>query len=136
MGLFGGGDPFNRRPYPWGREDLALRDGVRTLVGLRNGCEAVRSGRLRMGAISGKCFAPIRYDEQECVVLLVNQSAVPVSASIYPSLLYKGEDGEVPMPLSGQYTELFTGESLKVRSVLSALVPAEGYCIYRKETSL
>ena len=40
------------------------------------------------------------------------------------------------MPLSGQYTELFTGESLKVRSVLSALVPAEGYCIYRKETNL
>ena len=113
-----------------------MRDTIRTLIGLRQGCEAIRSGRIRMGAVSGKCFALVRYRAEECVVLLVNQSAVPVSASIYPSLLYKGEDGEVPMPLSGQYTELFTGESLKVRSVLSALVPAEGYCIYRKETNL
>ena len=75
-------------------------------------------------------------EQTDCVVLLVNQSAVPVSASIYPSLLYRGEDGEVPVPLSGQYTELFTGERLRVRSVFGALVPAEGYCIYRKETNL
>ena len=136
VGLFGGGDPFNRRPYPWGREDLVMRDTVRTLIGLRQGSEAIRQGHLRMGAVSGKCFALVRYGEEECVVLLVNQSAVPVSAAIYPSLLYKGEDGEVPVPLSGQYTELFTGETLRVRSVLSALVPAEGYCIYRKETNL
>ena len=113
-----------------------MRDAVRTLIGLRRGSEAIRSGHLRMGAVSGKCFALVRYQGEECVVLLVNQSAVPVSAAIYPSLLYKGEDGDAPVPLSGQYTELFTGESLKVRSVLSALVPAEGYCIYRKETNL
>ena len=113
-----------------------MRDTVRTLIGLRRGSEALRQGCLRMGAVSGKCFAVVRYGEEECVVLLVNQSAVPVSAAIYPSLLYKGEDGETPISLSGRYTELFTGESLRVRSVLSALVPAEGYCIYRKETSL
>ncbi len=136
VGLFGGGDPFNRRPYPWGREDLVMRDVVRTLIGLRQGSDAIRQGHLRMGAVSGKCFALVRYQGEECVVLLVNQSAVPVSAAIYPSLLYKGEDGDAPVPLSGQYTELFTGESLKVRSVLSVLVPAEGYCIYRKETNL
>ena len=57
VGLFGGGDPFNRRPYPWGREDLVMRDAVRTLIGLRQGSEAIRQGHLRMGAVSGKCFA-------------------------------------------------------------------------------
>ena len=133
VGLTGGGDPFNRRPYPWGREDLVMRDTVRTLIGLRRGSEAVGCGHLRMGALSGSCFALVRYLGEECVVLLVNPSDKPVSASIYPALLYKGADGEIDVPLAGQYTELFTGEPLRVRSVFSALVPPEGYCIYRKE---
>ena len=136
VGLTGGGDPFNRRPYPWGREDFVLRDAVRTLVGLRRGSQAITAGHLRMGALSGQCFALIRYLGEECVVLLVNRSPVPVTASVYPSLLYKGEDGSVPVPLAGEYTELFTGERRRARSVFSAPVPAEGYCIFRKETSL
>jgi hypothetical protein len=96
----------------------------------------VNSGHLRMGALSGSCFALIRYLGEECVILLVNPTDRPVSASVYPALLYKGEDGETDVPLTGQYTELFTGESLRVRSVLRVLVPPEGYCIYRKESNL
>ena len=133
VGLLGAGDPFNRRPFPWGEEDMALHDRVRELVGLRNRSEALILGHIRMGALSGRCFAVIRYTETECVILLVNPGTVAASAGVYPSLLYKGPDGAAQVPMEGSYRELVTGQRVRVRGVLSALVPPESYRIFVKE---
>jgi glycosidase len=46
VGLTGFDDPDDRRPYPWGAEDLELRDWYRTLARLRASHEAVREGDL------------------------------------------------------------------------------------------
>ncbi len=40
-------DPFNRRPYPWGREDHELLDHFRRLGQLRQACEALRLGDIQ-----------------------------------------------------------------------------------------
>ena len=40
----GGKDPFNRRPYPWGKEDQKLREHFRRLGALRKAEEALRLG--------------------------------------------------------------------------------------------
>jgi len=45
-GMEGGRDPFNRRPYPWGREDKLLQDHFQTLGQLRKSFPALRMGEL------------------------------------------------------------------------------------------
>lgn len=46
VGLTGHDDPDDRRPYPWGAEDLELRDWYRRLATLRAEREALRTGEL------------------------------------------------------------------------------------------
>ncbi len=46
-GMEGGRDPFNRRPYPWGREDWDLLCHYRRLGQLRKDVEALRLGDIR-----------------------------------------------------------------------------------------
>ena len=43
-GMEGHKDPFNRRTYPWGREDLELLEHFKRLGMLRKECEALRLG--------------------------------------------------------------------------------------------
>ena len=43
-GMEGGKDPFNRRPYPWGRENQNLLEHFRSLGKLRKDNEALRLG--------------------------------------------------------------------------------------------
>ena len=46
VGLTGFDDPDDRRPYPWGAEDLELRDWYRRLAEVRAAHEALREGDL------------------------------------------------------------------------------------------
>ena len=45
-GMEGGKDPFNRRPYPWGKEDPELLAHFRNLGRLRRDCASLRLGTL------------------------------------------------------------------------------------------
>lgn len=47
VGLTGQDDPDDRRTYPWGSEDLQLRDAYRQLAHLRTSHASLRSGDLR-----------------------------------------------------------------------------------------
>ncbi|MBE6941094.1 MAG: glycoside hydrolase family 13 protein [Ruminococcaceae bacterium] len=46
-GMEGHNDPFNRRTYPWGRENRELTDWFRKLGALRNAQDALRLGDIR-----------------------------------------------------------------------------------------
>ena len=46
-GLCGGKDPWNRLPFPWGREDAALQALYRELAALRRDHPALRTGDIR-----------------------------------------------------------------------------------------
>lgn len=63
VGLNGGDDPDNRRPYPWadlgGSPDLALRDEFRRLIALRHELPVLRRGTLD---------APLHVDEHVIVL--------------------------------------------------------------------
>lgn len=52
-GLEGGRDPWNRRTYPWGRENNALLDWCRQLGQLRKHTPALRRGELVWGDCDG-----------------------------------------------------------------------------------
>ena len=46
-GMEGYKDPFNRRTYPWGKEDAILLSHFRQLGNLRKACDALRLGDIR-----------------------------------------------------------------------------------------
>ena len=46
-GMEGCKDPFNRRTYPWGREDMDLLNHFKRLGQLRKNCEALRLGDIQ-----------------------------------------------------------------------------------------
>lgn len=127
-GLLGMGDPFNRRPYPWGREDHSLLNTVKTLCRLRNELPALHNvAHFRMGALSPGIFAVLRYTEQETVLLLINRDDEARTVSFYPSLLAHGPDGLSYVPFSGEYEDVLTGERFKACGTLRVRVLAQGF---------
>lgn len=119
-------DPFNRKTYPWDHADTALIDKVRRLTTLRKSHSALRSGRLRMGAIGRDLFAVIRYDENETVLTFVNRSDDTQYAVLYPSMLFEGPDGDAPVPFAGTY-EAENGERFTANESIRVPVPPCGY---------
>ncbi|HRV73585.1 MAG TPA: glycoside hydrolase family 13 protein [Eubacteriales bacterium] len=130
-GMTGGGDPFNRRFYPWGDEDKDCLSKVKELIAIRNGSEAVRRGHMRMGALNSEVFCVIRYLERETVILLVSRSREPQRVILFPALLYEGADGSVPVEFSGSYR---VGDGkVVVDAALETTLPPLSYSVYIRE---
>ena len=71
-GMEGFEDPFNRRPYPWGGEDLSLIAWFSALGGLRRTHPALRRGDLRYVAGEGGLLAFTRSAEGETILCACN----------------------------------------------------------------
>jgi len=71
-GMEGFEDPFNRRTYPWGREDVALRGYFAALGRARKGSEALQAGELEWLRCEGRVLAFLRRAGEETVVAAVN----------------------------------------------------------------
>ncbi|OGN87910.1 MAG: hypothetical protein A2X23_12600 [Chloroflexi bacterium GWC2_73_18] len=74
VGLSGHDDPDDRRPYPWGAEDGALREHYRALAHLRADHEALREGDLRflLADDAAGTLAFGRRTEAEAAVTVLN----------------------------------------------------------------
>ena len=70
----GGKDPFNRRPYPWGREDRELVRHFQRLGRLRKDCPALRLGDIRFFRASGGQLGFRRSWEGRTVSVFCNRS--------------------------------------------------------------
>ena len=71
-GLEGAGDPFNRRTYPWGRENRELLEWFQTLGRLRKGRVSLRRGSLFWLEAQGPLLAYLREEGHEATATLVN----------------------------------------------------------------
>ncbi len=71
-GLEGFEDPFNRRTFPWGNEDLDLIDHFRALGEARGQWNALRQGDLHWLAAEGPLLAFTRTWEEETVLAAAN----------------------------------------------------------------
>ena len=82
-------DPFNRRPYPWGREDQELLEWYRSLGQLRHDHSALRAGSIRYVAGEQDLLSFLRKDEQEEVLVCFNSSDEPkkLTLDFYAELL-------------------------------------------------
>ena len=76
-GLEGFEDPFNRRPYPWGREDRELVGWFAALGRLRKECPALRRGDIRYLAGTGHLLAFLRSTEGERLLTALNAGDEP-----------------------------------------------------------
>jgi glycosidase len=76
-GLEGFEDPFNRRGYPWGREDMTLLKWFALLGIARNSSEALQSGDIRYLHAEDGLLIYERYDGNECVTVCVNRGEEP-----------------------------------------------------------
>lgn len=122
-GLTGMADPFNRRTYPWGREDTSLQNIYSRLAGARNISAALSRGFCRMGALSEDVFAVLRYTsgcldafgceaKEERALLLINRSSKHQALCFAPRLLNEGPDASVPVSLKGLWRDVLFEDTL------------------------
>ena len=76
-GMEGYKDPFNRRPYPWGREDWDLIRHFRRLGQLRKNCACLRLGDIQFFEAGDKHLGFTRSYEGKTVKVYVNRSGDP-----------------------------------------------------------
>lgn len=132
-GLTGMADPFNRRTYPWGREDSTLQDTVARLCALRNGSRVLKNGAgFKMGALTPHVFAVLRFTKSEAALLLINRGELPRTVNFYPSLLSHGMDGLTPVALAGVYRDAFTGEEFTAHATLRIGVEGNSFRLLLK----
>ncbi len=67
-------DPFNRRTYPWGRENALLVEHFRRLGELRKQCDALRTGDIRFFQAEDQRVGFSRAGEKTAVKIYVNRS--------------------------------------------------------------
>ena len=70
-------DPFNRRTYPWGREDTEMVDHFKRLGQLRRKYEALRLGDIRFFEAEDKHLAFSRTCNGKTITVYVNRSGDP-----------------------------------------------------------
>ncbi len=84
VGLTGHDDPDDRRTYPWGSEDTALRDWYAALAKLRGAHEALKMGDLRflLADDDAGTLAFGRRTDAEASITVLNLSDAPQTARI------------------------------------------------------
>ncbi len=75
-GMEGYRDPFNRRCYPWGRENLDLIEFTRQLSVIRKGTRAFEQGHLELIEVTDKVVVFSRYDKitRDAAIIYLNKS--------------------------------------------------------------
>ena len=76
-GMAGGKDPFNRRTYPWGKEDRQLLEHFRFLGQLRKNSDALRLGDLEFSYAEGGRLSYRRTLENKTVKVYANCTDAP-----------------------------------------------------------
>ena len=103
-GMEGFEDPFNRRGYPWGKEDGELLDWFRTLGLDRKEDPALREGELLWGTCAGEVLSFTRKGEPGCCAgVAVNRGdrAAVVELPWPEKTAWERESGEEHRPVQG-----------------------------------
>ena len=79
-GLEGYGDPFCRRPFPWGKEDRDLTKFYQKIGRFHRETPVFRDGYVRLLSVTKSSAAVLRYNGKDpSVLLLLNRSDHPVN---------------------------------------------------------
>lgn len=111
-GMEGYGDPFCRRPFPWGHEDIGLTDFYRKIGWFHRKNPVFRDGFVRLLTISENAVAVLRYNGKDpSLMLLLNRSDKPISFRLNVPVVYAETDEQTKIPtvppMSGIYLRVF-----------------------------
>ena len=119
-GMEGYEDPFNRRTYPWGREDAALLVHNTALGRLRRESAPLRRGALHWGTCRGTVLSFAREWAGQWAACTVNAGAEEARASLpwgggpardlFTGAEYLPRNGSVEVPLPPLGYVMLTGE--------------------------
>lgn len=119
-GMEGGKDPFNRMPYPWGREDKSLLTWYRTVGQLRRSLPMLASADLRILEYKDGVFAFERFAGDRVLLVVCNRTdkiyTVPflgASQTIFPQESKNSGNVEV-LPRTGIVLEYRTGRGAAI----------------------
>lgn len=98
-GVEGFGDPFCRKPYPWGKEDTELVEHYKKLCHLKRSCKAFEGAHIEfLKHEGGLCAYERRFDEYVAVVMVnltaqdhVFELCNPADTVLYGDVSYKNE---------------------------------------------
>ncbi|MCL2696953.1 MAG: glycoside hydrolase family 13 protein [Oscillospiraceae bacterium] len=88
-------DPFNRRTYPWGRENTDLLNFTRELATIRKGCQVFAEGELEFVKVSGDTCVFLRkdYNTKQAAAIFLNKSKNPKRFTL-ESVIGEGKNAE------------------------------------------
>ncbi len=95
-GVEGYHDPFNRRTFPWGKENKECLNSISFLGNLRKTKDVLKTGEFRLFETCSSILAFERYTESESIVTIANYS-----------------DSVVPVPIKRKYRDLKSGKEYK-----------------------
>ncbi len=107
-GMEGYGDPFCRRPYPWGREDRELMTHFKRLAFLRTNCEPLQKGDIRFFQAGNMQVGFTRSYNGQTVRVYVNRSS---------------DDWEIPMG------RILLGCNMHTVAKDALVLGHNGYCV-------
>ena len=107
-GMEGYRDPFNRRPYPWGREDVELLEHFQRLGKLRKGNDVLRLGDIQFFQAGDKHLGFTRSYNGRTLKFYANRS---------------GDSWEIP------YGKILLGYNLQVVSQDCLVLGPRGFCV-------
>lgn len=93
-GMEGYRDPFNRKCYPWGREDASLQRFYRELAALKRNNPALRYGDVTVLECGGGRIMFLRRCSEQTLAVCCNQSHGPWSVRHSGHLLFGGNLSE------------------------------------------
>ena len=74
-GLEGYGDPFNRKPYPWGKENKTLISHYRKIAKIRENCQsAYKTGEFKLIKLTEDTLIFARYATKYAYITVANNS--------------------------------------------------------------
>jgi glycosidase len=80
-GLEGYRDPFNRMPFPWGKEEQRLVDHYRTMGNIRNNNDIYKAGDFKINYLDNDLLIFERYNEEYSYITIINNSDKDLVAS-------------------------------------------------------
>ncbi len=73
-GLTGWTDPDNRRPYPWGKEDMDILNYYKRLIGIHKSYSCLKTGSLDYLFMQYGIITYARFNKNEAVVVYLNNN--------------------------------------------------------------
>ncbi|MBQ8392712.1 MAG: glycoside hydrolase family 13 protein [Clostridia bacterium] len=73
-GMEGYRDPFNRKPFPWGREDNTLTEFYKLIGSVRTDNKVYKKGLIKIIRCDEDILAFARYEKREFIITVINRS--------------------------------------------------------------